>query len=197
MISVWVRVGQSWAKSHGQRSGNLSQSNGAKTQSYVLAVLHPQKDPKRYFKKKEAASRILSIRASLEANSNIEQSAIRIGIQEYWIKARCIKNMCCCKTTIALVPLIILLKSILFDSLWKTCQKRQSTTDKFRSFGQLLISMWSAYPFYWLTSCFQMQSSPWKPRKAHRVSRATRNIENGLKSGMLAYSLSMHICKDV
>ena len=58
MISVWVRVGQSWAKSHGQRSGNLSQSNGAKTQSYVLAVLHPQKDPKRYFKKKQAASRV-------------------------------------------------------------------------------------------------------------------------------------------
>ena len=40
----------------------------------------PKRSKKR-LQKKEAASRILSIRASLEANSNIEQSAIRIGIQ--------------------------------------------------------------------------------------------------------------------
>ena len=94
MISVWVRVLQSSAKSHGQRSGNLSQNNGAKTRSYVLAVLHPQKDPKRYFKKKEAASRILSIRASLEANSNIEQSAIRIGIQAYRESKHGVSKIC-------------------------------------------------------------------------------------------------------
>ena len=49
-----------------------------------------------------------------------------------------------------------------------------------------------------------MQSSPWNPTKAHRVSRAykeiTRNIENGLKSGMLAYCLEYafaKICKEL
>ena len=72
-IIIWLSQGS--AKSHGQMSGNLSQSNGAETQSCVLAVLHPEKDPKSTSKKKQ------QVLNSGFVGNQFKQSAFRIGIQ--------------------------------------------------------------------------------------------------------------------